>query len=170
MRRGPDNRGGPACAAVLVAPKADDAVRTHAVLAPTALADLAMAYRTVPTSQPWYTAVGFFDPLSVPPGPRYYYLPGHNFGLVSAVVNFNRYPELVVVAVRAFCAAAQRLGWVRQARAHGGEGRVCITCLCTPGTRVRRTAQRHAAGQRRILCAKRTPEDMCAAAPSAQYA
>ncbi|MDC0526132.1 hypothetical protein OAO87_03940, partial [bacterium] len=72
----------------------------------TALADLAMAYRTVPTSQPWYTSIAFYDPRAAPPGPRYYYLPGHNFGLLSAVVNFNRFPELVVVAVRAFCALA----------------------------------------------------------------
>ena len=65
-----------------------------------------MAYRTVPTSQPWYTSVAFFDPLASPPGPRYFGLPGHNFGLLAAVVNFNRYPELVVVVVRAFCALA----------------------------------------------------------------
>ena len=72
----------------------------------TFLADLSMAYRTVPTSQPWYTTIAFFDPLASPPGPRYFWLPGHNFGLLSAVVNFNRFPELVVVVCRAFCALA----------------------------------------------------------------
>ena len=72
----------------------------------TALADLSMAYRTVPTSQPWFTSVVFFDPRASPPGPRYFYLPGHNFGLLSAVVNFNRHPELVVVMARAFCSLA----------------------------------------------------------------
>ena len=69
-----------------------------------ALCDLAMAYRTVPTSQPWLTTMAFYDPRATPPGPRYYYLPGHNFGLVSAVVNFNRFPELVVVIARVLVA------------------------------------------------------------------
>ena len=69
-----------------------------------AMADLAMAYRTVPTSQPWYTAIGFFNPTSRPPAPEYYWLPGHNFGLASAVVNFNRYPEFIVIALRALFA------------------------------------------------------------------
>ena len=70
-----------------------------------ALADLSMAYRTVPVSQPWYTVFGIFDPYATPPGPAYYFLPGHNFGLQSAVVNFNRFPELVVVAARAMALA-----------------------------------------------------------------
>jgi hypothetical protein len=68
------------------------------------MADLAMAYRTIPTSQPWFTTVGFFNPTSIPPRPEYYWLPGHNFGLASAVVNFNRYPEFVVVSLRALYA------------------------------------------------------------------
>jgi hypothetical protein len=67
-----------------------------------ALADLSMAYRTSPTSQPWFTTFCFFNPSST--RAEFYYLPGHNFGLVSAVVNFNRYPELVVVAARAIAA------------------------------------------------------------------
>jgi hypothetical protein len=69
-----------------------------------ALADLSAAYRTVPSAQPWFTAVGFFDQRAVPPRPRYYFLPGHNFGLISAVVNFNRFPELIVVAARVLAA------------------------------------------------------------------
>ena len=69
-----------------------------------ALCDLAMAYRTIPVCQPWLTAFGFFDPNVVPPRPQYYWLPGHNFGLASAVVNFNRFPELVVVSARALAA------------------------------------------------------------------
>ena len=64
-----------------------------------ALADLASAYRTIPTSQPWFTAFAMWDPVSG--RVHFYFLPGHNFGLTSAVVNFNRFPELVVVAVRA---------------------------------------------------------------------
>ena len=67
-----------------------------------ALADLKAAYRLIPTAQPWFTAFGFFDPLASPPRPQYHYLPGNAFGLVSAVVNFNRFPELVVVVARVF--------------------------------------------------------------------
>ena len=66
-----------------------------------ALLVLSMAYRTIPTSQPWYTTIAFFNPIVIPPRPEYYWLPGHNFGLASAVVNFNRYPEFVVVIARA---------------------------------------------------------------------
>jgi hypothetical protein len=63
-----------------------------------ALCDLRAAYRCIPTSQPWYTTIGFFDPSTNLT--NYYWLPGHNFGLTAAVVNFNRYPELVVVVTR----------------------------------------------------------------------
>ena len=66
------------------------------------LLDLASAYRTIPTSQPWMTTVAFYNPARM--RPEFYYLPGHNFGLVSSVVNFNRFPELVVVAARAMFA------------------------------------------------------------------
>ena len=66
------------------------------------LLDLASAYRTIPTSQPWFTAVAFYNPRRL--RPEFFYLPGHNFGLVSSVVNFNRFPELVVVAARAMFA------------------------------------------------------------------
>ena len=65
------------------------------------LLDLAMAYRTIPSAQPWFTCVAYFDPFLSPPRPALYWLPGHNFGLVSAVVNFQRYPELIVSASRA---------------------------------------------------------------------
>ena len=64
-----------------------------------ALLDLASAYRLVPTAQPWFTSVGFYNPLSR--RPEFYWLPGHNFGLVSAVVNFNLVPEFAVIAMRA---------------------------------------------------------------------
>ena len=59
------------------------------------LMDLSAAYRTIPAAQPWYTAFAFFNPLRRVPAPEYYWLPGHNFGLGSAVVNFNRYPEFI---------------------------------------------------------------------------
>ena len=62
-----------------------------------ALSDLTMAYRTIPSSQPWLTCFGHLDTGRTPPAPSYYFLPGHNFGLTSAVVNFNRYAETVAV-------------------------------------------------------------------------
>jgi len=64
--------------------------------------DLAAAYRHVPTSQPEYTCVAVIDTDA----DRVVAceVPGHNFGLTSAVVNFNRYPELVV-------AVSRRLTW-----------------------------------------------------------
>jgi len=68
------------------------------------LSDLAMAYRLIPCSQPWLTSFGFFDPSVSPPRPQYYWLPGHNFGLASAVVNFNRFAEFVAIAARAIAA------------------------------------------------------------------
>ena len=66
-----------------------------------ALCDLTMAYRTIPTCQPWYTCFAFFNPEASPPSPEIYYTPGHNFGLISAVVNFNRHPEAIVAVSRA---------------------------------------------------------------------
>ena len=65
----------------------------------TTLLDLSMAYRTIPSAQPWYTTVAFYNPITK--HPELYWLPGHNFGLKSAVVNFNRYPELVCIIARA---------------------------------------------------------------------
>ena len=64
------------------------------------LADLTMAYRTIPTSQPWFTSFATLNPITDPPSVEYYYLPGHPFGLASAVVNFNRFPELISVVLR----------------------------------------------------------------------
>ena len=62
-----------------------------------ALCDLTMAYRTVPSAQPWFTCFGHLDTGRDPPAPSYYFLPGHNFGLASAVLNFNRYAETIAV-------------------------------------------------------------------------
>jgi hypothetical protein len=65
--------------------------------------DLKAAYRHVPTSQPEYTCVAVIntdeDEVQICE------VPGHNFGLLSAVCNFNRYPELAIVVTR-------RLLWV----------------------------------------------------------
>jgi hypothetical protein len=65
--------------------------------------DLMAAYRRVPTSTPEYTCVAVWnaDAGKV----SYLDVPGHNFGLKSAVVNFNRFPEMATCAAR-------RLLWV----------------------------------------------------------
>ena len=65
--------------------------------------DLRAAYRHVPTRQPQYTNVAVWN--SDKQCVSYCDVPGHNFGLKSAVVNFNRFPELATVAAR-------RLLWV----------------------------------------------------------
>ena len=65
--------------------------------------DLEAAYRKVTTQQPQYTCVAVWDPDQRKV--RYCDLYGHNFGLLSAVTNFNRFPELAT-------AAARRLLWV----------------------------------------------------------
>ena len=65
--------------------------------------DLKAAYRHVPTRQPQFTMVAVWDDDKKKV--VYCELPGHNFGLTSAVVNFNRYPELAAIAAR-------RLLWV----------------------------------------------------------
>ena len=79
--------------------------------------DLFAAYRRVPTSQPEFTVVAVYcyeaEPeAGAPPlapedagAVRYCEVPGHNFGLQSAVVNFNRFPELAV-------AVSRRLMWI----------------------------------------------------------
>jgi len=60
--------------------------------------DAKAAYRRVPTSQPEYTLVAVYntDTHKV----EYIEVWGHNFGLKSAVVNYNRSPELFTCAAR----------------------------------------------------------------------
>ena len=65
--------------------------------------DASAAYRHVPTAQPGYTVVAVWDADSE--GVVYCEVPGFNFGLKSAVINYNRFPELSI-------AAARRLLWV----------------------------------------------------------
>ena len=60
--------------------------------------DLEAAYRRIPTSQPQFTVVALRDPVSGVL--RFFKVPGHNFGLLSAVLNFNRVPEFFVHACR----------------------------------------------------------------------
>ena len=65
--------------------------------------DLEAAYRHVPTSQPQFTIAAVWDDESKKV--CYIEVPGHNFGLASAVINFNRFPEFAV-------AIARRLLWI----------------------------------------------------------
>ena len=60
--------------------------------------DLRAAYRHVPTRQPQFTCVAVWDDDAKKV--VYCDVPGHNFGLKSAVVNFNRFPELASIAAR----------------------------------------------------------------------
>jgi len=64
--------------------------------------DIQSAYRMVPTSQPQFTvcALFCFEEDEV----LFFGVPGHNFGLLSAVINFNRVPALFTAFSRAFFA------------------------------------------------------------------
>ena len=67
------------------------------------LEDLFAAYRRVPTSQPQFTLVALWRPdptLEAGGEVVYVEVPGHNFGLVSSVVNFNRAPEAFIAVAR----------------------------------------------------------------------
>ena len=68
--------------------------------------DLTAAYRFLPNSQPHFTVFcvwRFSDGKSVP-CPVFYYVPGHNFGMASSVLNFNRFPKLMVAMARSLLA------------------------------------------------------------------
>ena len=58
------------------------------------LMDLTAAYRTIPTSQPWFTTVGFYNPDAS--RVEYYWLPGHNCAprppLVAPSLSFPSLP------------------------------------------------------------------------------
>ena len=60
--------------------------------------DLADAYRHVPCSDPRFTCVTLAHPETGEP--VYFTLPGFNFGLKSAVLNFNRFPEMTTAVAR----------------------------------------------------------------------
>ncbi|KAL1530356.1 hypothetical protein AB1Y20_001264 [Prymnesium parvum] len=70
--------------------------------------DLTAAYRFVPCSQPEYTVFCVWRPAShsAPGAPVFYYVPGHNFGMTAAVLNFNRFPKLMVAMARSLLALA----------------------------------------------------------------
>ena len=68
--------------------------------------DLTAAYRFVPNSQPNFTVfcVWRFGDGKCQAKPVFYYVPGHNFGMVSSVLNFNRFPKLMVAMARSLLA------------------------------------------------------------------
>ena len=59
--------------------------------------DIASAYRLIPTAQPWYTMFAAADPAGQV---QFFCIPGHPFGLTSAVLNFNRVPRFAVFLAR----------------------------------------------------------------------
>jgi hypothetical protein len=68
------------------------------------LDDMAAAYRRVPTSQPQYTVFALWSMARKQI--VYYYLHGHCFGHRAAVLNFNRFPHLMVALARGLFAVA----------------------------------------------------------------
>ena len=66
------------------------------------LDDMSRAYRRVPVATPWLTVFAIW---SLRRGRvEYYYLDGHCFGFVSAVLNFNAFPHFVCALSRVFFA------------------------------------------------------------------
>ena len=70
--------------------------------------DLTAAYRFVPNSQPTFIVFCVWR-FSDADGkckatPVFYYVPGHDFGMVSSVLNFNRFPKLMVAMARSILA------------------------------------------------------------------
>ena len=62
------------------------------------LDDMRAAYRRIPVNAPWYTVFALWS--FVRRAVVYYYLPGHNFGFGTAVLNFNRFPHLMCAMAR----------------------------------------------------------------------
>jgi hypothetical protein len=60
--------------------------------------DIASAYRMIPSASPMYTIVCLCEPGSE--RASFFLMPGHNFGLACAPLNFNRLPELTTFAAR----------------------------------------------------------------------
>ena len=66
------------------------------------LDDMSRAYRRVPVATPWLTVFAIWSLRRR--RVEYYYLDGHCFGFVSAVLNFNAFPHLVCALSRVFFA------------------------------------------------------------------
>lgn len=67
--------------------------------------DIEAAYRKIPVRFPEYTVIAAVDPKSLEV--CYFFLPGHNFGVFSAVLNFNAVPEMVTHVLRTFLAVPE---------------------------------------------------------------
>ena len=65
-----------------------------------ALDDVDSAYRRVPTSEPQFTVCAYFSPSKK--RVVFHKVYGHNFGLVSSVLNFSRVPALFTAFLRRF--------------------------------------------------------------------
>ena len=62
------------------------------------LDDMRAAYRRIPVASPWFTVFAIWS--FVRRRVEYYFLPGHTFGMASSVLNFNRFPHLLVAMSR----------------------------------------------------------------------
>ena len=62
------------------------------------LEDMKAAYRRIPGAQPWYHGIAVFNPHTG--RVEFFYLPGHTFGSKAAVLNFNRFPMIMVDMAR----------------------------------------------------------------------
>ena len=60
--------------------------------------DIALAYRQLRCAHPEYTVVAIWD--TIEGGVRYFTMYGHNFGLKSAVLSFNRHSQLLTWIAR----------------------------------------------------------------------
>ena len=60
--------------------------------------DVELAYRRMAAFDPGTTVVCLYD--TVAGGPRFFLMHGHNFGLASAVLSFNRHSQLVAAVCR----------------------------------------------------------------------
>ena len=69
--------------------------------------DISLAYRQCPSRTPQFTAFVLVDPDTG--SPAFFLLPGMNFGLISAVNQFNRVPELVCAFLRRRCGVVLRV-------------------------------------------------------------
>ena len=62
------------------------------------LEDMKAAYRRIPGAQPWYHVIAVLNPATGLV--EFFYIPGHTFGAKSAVLNFNRFPKIMVDMAR----------------------------------------------------------------------
>ena len=76
--------------------------------------DVAAAYRQLRCAHPEYTVVAIWD--TIEGGVRYYTMYGHNFGLKSAVLSFNRHTQLISWVARNCMVRRVQRGVLRRRR------------------------------------------------------